>query len=413
MKTKPQTGRVVWAFPSFVRGYYHQPVLSAFINRFPETVVMTGAWPGFLPGMQDKLDIRIRTGIRWTTWKWGRKQIGFTWASPAVVKELFQLRPDVLVTCGFNVFTVIGLLLKWFRGTQMVVIWEGISPTIARLNSPFRLSFRRKLAAFVDGAICNSKEGADYLVKVLRIPSSRLVCHPCEVPDRSSLQDTGHPIIPLVDVRHPVFLYVAQLIPRKGWRYLLQAAHLLTEHGIRSFSVIIAGQGPDLAELEQMVTGLGLSDIVHIVGQVPYKHLGDYFRSADVFVLPTLEDVWGMVVLEAMAFGKPILCSRHAGSKELVRDGTNGFVFEPTRPQQLYEYMLRFIQRPDLIQRFGQASEEIISPYTPEKAAAVIADMIDRVVRLRTHRIPVGNTDVDTGSSSDQRSQVRAHWPNS
>lgn len=386
--------RVVWAFPSFVRGYYWQPVLKEFVSRFPNTTVITGAWPGFLPQFEHSFQVQVRARIRWVTWKWGDRQIAFTWSPASVFAELLRLRPDVLVTSGFNIFTLFGLLLKVVLGTRIVMLWEGISPTIACRNAPFRLGLRRLLARFVDGIVCNSREGANYLHEVLQVPKSRLISHPYEVPESAALETIEGPPSVLTSLRRPVFLNVGQLIPRKGWRHLLDAARHLLDKGIDSFSIVFVGQGVDQAELGQMAKSLGLSEVVHLLGQVPYRELGAHFRAADVFVFPTMEDVWGMVVLEAMTFGKPLLCSHYAGSKELVRENVNGFIFEPRKPEELAEYMQRFIQDPELIERFGQQSKEIIASYTPRKGADVISSIVMKAVRSNEAQKPLGGVEL-------------------
>ena len=154
-----------------------------------------------------------------------------------------------------------------------------------------------------------------------------------------------------------------------------------------------------------MVAALGLESIVHLTGQMRYEDLGALFLASDVFVLPTLEDVWGMVVLEAMACGKPILCSQYAGAKELVEHGVNGYVFDPRSPGELADCMARFVQRPELIAEFGQKSKEIIAPYTPACAAKVLKSLVLRLLgssarELALEELPAGES--LSGPSSGQ-----------
>ena len=129
-----------------------------------------------------------------------------------------------------------------------------------------------------------------------------------------------------------------------------------------------------------MVAALRLESIVHLMGQIRYEDLGALFLASDVFVLPTLEDVWAVVVLEAMAFGKPVLCSQYAGAKELVEHGVNGYIFDPRSSGELAEHMARFIQQPGLIAEFGQKSKEIIAPHTTAGAAKVLESLVLRLL---------------------------------
>jgi glycosyltransferase involved in cell wall biosynthesis len=95
-------------------------------------------------------------------------------------------------------------------------------------------------------------------------------------------------------------------------------------------------------------------------------------------------------LLEAMAFGKPVLCSRYAGSREIVRHGANGFIFDPYNPEELASYMQQFIQNPRLGLKFGKCSFEMMASYTPSRAANVMGSLVARVMnRTRGAVLPL------------------------
>jgi glycosyltransferase involved in cell wall biosynthesis len=142
---------------------------------------------------------------------------------------------------------------------------------------------------------------------------------------------------------------------------------------------MIIGSGVQETDLKQYVADHNLSKQVQFVGQVNYAQLGEYFQQAHVFVFPTLEDIWGMVVLEAMAFGKPILCSQWAGAIELVRDGENGYIFDPDQPQELANLMTRFLDHPDLSLAMGEKSKHQMAMYTPRQASQFLIDVVRRI----------------------------------
>jgi glycosyltransferase involved in cell wall biosynthesis len=221
--------------------------------------------------------------------------------------------------------------------------------------------------------------GIEYLQNVLAVPKSKLLHHPYEVPEASLLR-TGVAEAGLERLRRPAFLFVGSIIARKGWSCLIDAASILHRRGIDSFSVIFVGSGDQEKDLRDQISVCGLGGIIHQVGQVAYQNLGAYYRAADVFVFPTYEDTWGLVLLEAMAFGKPVLCSKYAGSREMVRHGVNGFIFDPYNPEELAQYMAQFSEDPRLTLEFGRCSSETISPFTPRKAANVLADLIAKVM---------------------------------
>ena len=105
--------------------------------------------------------------------------------------------------------------------------------------------------------------------------------------------------------------------------------------------------------------------------------MGSYFNNVDVFVFPTLEDIWGMVVLEAMLFGKPVLCSKFAGAKEMVVHSENGFIFDPHEPQELADYMQKFIREPELIEKMSNRSLQIIEPHNPQNIAKNLKQVVE------------------------------------
>jgi glycosyltransferase involved in cell wall biosynthesis len=88
-----------------------------------------------------------------------------------------------------------------------------------------------------------------------------------------------------------------------------------------------------------------------------------------------------MVVLEAMVFGKPILCSKGAGAYEMVIEGENGYLFEPQNPEEIAEGMRRFIDNPELAASMGEKSKQLIGQYTPEAAAKSMAEVAMNVLQ--------------------------------
>lgn len=365
--------RVAWLFPSLARAYYWQPVLKEFVARCPRTAVFTAIWPGFAPGYESAFELHILPGLRYVD---VRKQLGdsrrgFIWTPPSIFKKVAAFDPHVIFSAGFSGWTLCALLFKLLRRSRVIVYWEGCSAQSIG-SSRSKRALRRLIAHFADGGVSNSEEGMKYLRDVLGMPQHKLVCHPFQVPDLSLLDaESLKPSQP--SMARPVFLYVGSISPRKGWNYLLEATRLLVSQGMRDFSVVFAGAGEQEDELRAAIKAYELDKIVHPIGAVSYQKLGPLYRNADVFVSPTRADTWGVAVLEAMAFGKAVLCSKYAGSRQMVTPGENGFIFDPFEPPRLADYMAKFIQDPGLAARFGVRSLERMARYTPRRSAEVLA----------------------------------------
>jgi glycosyltransferase involved in cell wall biosynthesis len=138
---------------------------------------------------------------------------------------------------------------------------------------------------------------------------------------------------------------------------------------------VIIGKGQQQEQLQAYCHSNDLDDCVQWVGWVDYRQLGVYFRQADVFVFPSLEDIWGMVTLEAMAFGKPVLCSKWAGSSELITHSKNGWICDPHDPVEMAGLMQTWIDRPELISTMGTAAADTIAQHTPAAVAQFLADV--------------------------------------
>lgn len=368
--------RVAWLFPSLARAYYWQPVLKEFTARCPRTAVFTAIWPGFAPGYEDAFELHVLHGLRYIDLKKqvGDSRRGFIWTPPAIFKELAAFDPDVIFSAGFSGWTLCALLFKLLRRSRVIIYWEGCSAQSVG-SSRIKRALRRWIGRLADAAVSNSEEGTGYLRDVLGIPQDKLLDHPFQVPDLSLLDAESLEAIPSSFGR-PVFLYVGSISPRKGWNYLLEAARVLMSRGIREFSVVFAGAGEQEDELRSTIQAYKLDQIVHLTGAVSYQKLGSYYRGADVFVSPTRADTWGVAVLEAMAFGKPVLCSKYAGSRQMITAGENGFIFDPFDRTQLADYMAKLIQDPGLVARLGVRSRERMSRYTPRRSAEVLANVV-------------------------------------
>lgn len=144
--------------------------------------------------------------------------------------------------------------------------------------------------------------------------------------------------------KKPQFLCIAFLKENKGIHYFIEAIFSLVNRGITSFDVIIGGDGPARAKLENMAKKLGLSDLCKFLGLLTRQEVRYWMQRCDVFVLPSLSETFGVVLGEAMACGKPVIATRCGGPEFLVLPET-GLLVDVADSNALADAMYKFINK--------------------------------------------------------------------
>jgi glycosyltransferase involved in cell wall biosynthesis len=166
----------------------------------------------------------------------------------------------------------------------------------------------------------------------------------------------------------PIVLYAAKLQARKHPDDLLRAAARLKDQGIR-FHVVMVGSGEMRAELGNLATRLRLEN-VHFHGFANQSILPQIYGAADVFVLPSENEPWGLAVNEAMCAGLPIVASAELGcAADLIRAGVNGQTFAAGKVEVLAGALHPILADAETRRRMGAASRNIISRWSYAECA--------------------------------------------
>jgi glycosyltransferase involved in cell wall biosynthesis len=344
--------------------------------------VFTGHWPGFAAGLEGYFAVKVvgeTKFIEMTHVSAGYSR-ALVSASPRIIGQLLSFNPDVIFTSAFSSWTLLALLLKPWSKSRVVIVYDGSSPNIDCQDSLSRLYCRRAMARFADAFITNTRAGMTYLTRTLRAKSGHVFGRPYEVPNISVLStDIGTAERGQDELRRPVFLFVGEIVRRKGLHLLAEACSLLWQDGYAEWTLLIVGDGPERNELTDFVRKRGFERRVKWTGWVSYGNLGAHFQEADIFIFPTLEDIWGMAALEAMAFGKPVICSKWAGASEMIEDNKNGYVVDPYQPHEMASRMKEFVEKPHLIKQMGERSKQIMAYHTPAAVAKHLSSVVAAV----------------------------------
>lgn len=157
----------------------------------------------------------------------------------------------------------------------------------------------------------------------------------------------------------PTILFLSNLLNSKGIQVLLEAVRLLAERN-SAFRLIMAGVWGEDTEartvFERQIQEGKLAGKIQLVGPVLGNAKSALLNSADIFVLPTLDDCFPLVLLEAMSCGLPIVSTRVGAIPEIVRDGADGFLVDPRDAVGLAERLKLLLKDAELRERLGQAA---------------------------------------------------------
>ena len=180
------------------------------------------------------------------------------------------------------------------------------------------------------------------------------------------------------DPERTLFLYVGRVDRDKGLDVVVDA---LAELGRDDVQVGIAGHGGELRTLQRKVRRLGLDGRIAFGGYVPDGDMPALLNSADVFVMPSEVELQSIATLEAMGTGRPVLAADAQALPELVRDGVNGYLFQPGDPQDAARCMAKLTDHPEHWAGMGAAGLEIVSghrfEHTLRQYEAVYRSVLD------------------------------------
>jgi len=161
----------------------------------------------------------------------------------------------------------------------------------------------------------------------------------------------------------PVLFFIGRLVREKGVHLLLEAMSWLSPE-FPDVRLVVAGKGPYLDELRDLAGRLWIAEKVRFIGFVDDERRNQLFRLADVAVFPSLYEPFGIVALEAMAHGTPLLVADTGGLREIVRHGENGAMMYAGNVESLVNQLRWLLNDPDRRRQLAErAKEEVQSRY--------------------------------------------------
>ena len=283
-------------------------------------------------------------------------------------------RPARIAYIGHPNFGVLALALRlvnprlrYWVATYGTDVWEPLGPLT-------RLALRR-----AEGVIAISRHTLERLIEVQDLDPTKIVLLPpgldpglvAAEPDDRDAASTGEPGLVLTVCR------LRSIEAGKGVDTVIRALPRVLQAAPQASFVVIGG-GDQRASLEGLAEQMGVRSKVVFAGRVEDRELKSYYQKAEVFVLPSRQEGFGIVFLEAMAFAKPVIGGDVGGTPDIVVDGETGFLVKHGDVDTLANRLISLLQDADLRRRMGVAGRRRLEEnYTFDRFRERLSDLLD------------------------------------
>jgi len=286
---------------------------------------------------------------------------------------------DVLYTpLGYSEFRQAGL--PWITlivDTLHRDVPDGLTvPAVA-----FRETWIRDGVVSADAVQCISHFAAGQLQRYYGADAAKLFVTHCVVRERLRAED-GSASAPKRPGAPPYFFYPANDWPHKNHPALLEAyAEYRREAGAKAWDLVLSGHFTQPEVGGERIAALGLAGSCRILGHIGVVEFAEVFRSAGALVFPSLYEGFGIPVLEAMAFGVPVACSREGSLPEVA--GEAALFFDARRPEDIARALREISQDAGLRERLIAAGKRRAADFVVSREAGRLADRFVALGRLR------------------------------
>jgi glycosyltransferase involved in cell wall biosynthesis len=293
-----------------------------------------------------------------------------------------RFRPDVILTSGYNHSTFLMAFLYARLLRKPFIFWFESTLLSAERNRGLVAAAKRFLVQRAAASVAFGTQARECLLALGARPER--VFTGINTVDMARYRDDyrvarsrSEFAAERARYRPIMLLYMGRMIPLKNLRRLLEAFATLRRPDVGLF---IVGSGPDQAELEELCRRERIEN-VYFEGFHQPRDLPRFYAMADVLILPSVKEVWGLVVNEALASGLYVLCSNRAGAGyDLLQDGWNGRMFDPYDVGQLAAAMRDAVERIAEIRARREAiSEHACREFGIERSVRAFVDAIRSV----------------------------------
>ena len=296
------------------------------------------------------------------------------------LRTLHRQRPFHLIHAHYaSPSGVIALLARRWMRVPVVLSVHGSDVTYTALQNPLSAAIIRWVFRNVDAIIANSTWTARRIVSYGGSSDKVQIVHLGGDGPQGLARDSRPTARAAI-----CLLSVGYLERRKGHAYVLRAVRQLRDAGY-ALRYVIVGDGSQQQELEMLAKTLGISDIVSFEGYKSHSAVWSYFADCDIFVLPSWDEAFGLVYVEALSYGKPVVgCKGEGGPEELKALGDAIELVNPRDVASIVQALQGLMDHPERRREMGEIGRQIVAKYftwagTAESTFRVYQRVLERI----------------------------------
>lgn len=370
-------------------GPYHHARLHAASQLIDITAIETCA----MDNTYDWVEVKGAQGFqRVTLFSSDAQQKAASEVGRRIRRALDKAKPAVVAIPGWSAREALAAL-DWCRSRRRPAIIMSASTAHDKSRTWWKEAIKTRIVKLCAAGIVGGQPHADYMAR-LGMPRDCIfsgydvVDNDYFAREADAVRRTAKEVRLRLGMPRRCFLASGRFVRKKNFGFLIEAYYSYQRHaGAKAWDLIILGDGALRRNLEQQRDQLGLTSRIHLPGFKQYDELPAWYGLAGAFVHTSTTEQWGLVVNEAMAAGLPVLVSNRCGcAPDLVEEGRNGFVFDPTDVAALARSMLRMSDSEIDLIAMGKASRAIISRWTPHTFATNLNFAANSAIERVTER---------------------------
>jgi 1,2-diacylglycerol 3-alpha-glucosyltransferase len=177
------------------------------------------------------------------------------------------------------------------------------------------------------------------------------------------------------------------MAPEKNWDTLLKAAKIVRENH-PDLRVVLIGDGPARSDLEGLASELGIADHVTFTGEVPFVDVPAYLKAANIFGFASTTETQGLVTMEALAAGLPVVAVDASGTRDILTDGEQGFLV-PNDAEALAASIIRLLESPARMETFKENALGKAREYDQRDCAKRLIEVYDQAIEDKENDLTV------------------------